>query len=153
MNGGAIVGLLGSNVVCICTYIFGADEGGSMFLRNVVIYLQVYIASQPRKYAGVRSPAEAKDFFSSLCVHTSSEAHSASCPMGTADPFPEDEARLRRDADHSFHVLPMSTMSVGYSSSPPCRLHGSNGTALFYFKSLHYDFRTHLSFYPVDAVN
>jgi hypothetical protein len=32
---------------------------------------------------GVRSPAETKDFFSDLCVQTSSEAHPASCPVGT----------------------------------------------------------------------
>jgi hypothetical protein len=34
---------------------------------------------------GVRSPWEAEDFFSSLCIHTSSEAHPASC---TGGPFP-----------------------------------------------------------------
>jgi hypothetical protein len=32
---------------------------------------------------GVRSPAGAKDFSSNLCVLTGSEAHPASCPMGT----------------------------------------------------------------------
>jgi hypothetical protein len=37
---------------------------------------------------GVRSPAEAKDFSSILCVQTSSEAHPASYAMGTGDPFP-----------------------------------------------------------------
>jgi hypothetical protein len=37
---------------------------------------------------GVRSPAEAKGFFSSLCVQTGSEAHPASCTMGTGGPFP-----------------------------------------------------------------
>jgi hypothetical protein len=44
----------------------------------------------------VRSPAEARGFSSNLCVQTSSEAHSASCPMGTG-------AKLRpgRDADYS----------------------------------------------------
>jgi hypothetical protein len=34
---------------------------------------------------GVRSPAGAKDFSSSLCVQTGSEAHPASC---TGGPFP-----------------------------------------------------------------
>jgi hypothetical protein len=43
----------------------------------------------------VRSPAEAKDFSSNLCVQTGSGAHPASCLMGTGDPFPG------RDADHS----------------------------------------------------
>jgi hypothetical protein len=37
---------------------------------------------------GVRSPAGAKDFSSSLCVQTGSGAHPASCPMGTGGTFP-----------------------------------------------------------------
>jgi hypothetical protein len=36
----------------------------------------------------VRSPEETKDFSSSLCVQTGSEAHPASCTMGTGGPFP-----------------------------------------------------------------
>jgi hypothetical protein len=47
---------------------------------------------------GVRSPAEAKDFSSSLCVQISSEAHQS---PGTGGPFPACKARLGRDADHS----------------------------------------------------
>jgi hypothetical protein len=50
---------------------------------------------------GVRSPAEAKDFSSSLCVQTGSGAHPASCRMGTGGPFPGGKARPGRDADHS----------------------------------------------------
>jgi hypothetical protein len=50
---------------------------------------------------GVRSPAGADDFSSSLCVQTSSEAHPASCTMGTGGPFPGVKARPGRDADHS----------------------------------------------------
>jgi hypothetical protein len=37
---------------------------------------------------GVRSPSGAKDFSSNLCVQTGSEAHPASCTMGTGGPFP-----------------------------------------------------------------
>jgi hypothetical protein len=37
---------------------------------------------------GVRSPAGAKDFSSSLCVQTGSGAHPTSCTMGTGGPFP-----------------------------------------------------------------
>jgi hypothetical protein len=48
----------------------------------------------------VRSPTGA-DFSSSLCVHTGSEAHQASYPMGTGGSFPGGKARLGRDADHS----------------------------------------------------
>jgi hypothetical protein len=50
---------------------------------------------------GVRSPAGAKDFFSSLCVQTGSEAHPASCTMGTGGPFLQGKALPGRDADHS----------------------------------------------------
>jgi hypothetical protein len=51
------------------------------------------------------SPAEAKDFSSSLCVQTSSEAHPASSPMVIGGSFPPPrgggEARPGRDADYS----------------------------------------------------
>jgi hypothetical protein len=50
---------------------------------------------------GVRSPAGAKDFSSILCVQTGSEAHPASCTMGTGGPFPGGKARPGRNADHS----------------------------------------------------
>jgi hypothetical protein len=49
----------------------------------------------------VRSPAEAKDFCSSLCVQTGSGAHPASCTMGAGGPFPGAKARPGRDGDHS----------------------------------------------------
>jgi hypothetical protein len=49
----------------------------------------------------VRSPTEAEDFSSSLCVQTGSGAHTASYPMGTGSSFPEGKARPGRDADHS----------------------------------------------------
>jgi hypothetical protein len=57
---------------------------------------------------GVRSPAGAKEFPSSLCVHTGSGAHPASCTMGTGGPFPGGKARPGRDADHS----PLSSADV-----------------------------------------
>jgi hypothetical protein len=50
---------------------------------------------------GIRSPADVEDFSSSLCVQTSSEAHPASCAMGTGVPFPGGKAGSGRDADHS----------------------------------------------------
>jgi hypothetical protein len=37
---------------------------------------------------GVRSPAGAEDFSSSLCVQTGSGAHPASCTIGTGGTFP-----------------------------------------------------------------
>jgi hypothetical protein len=73
---------------------------------------------------GVRSPAGAKDFSSNLCVQTGSEAHPASCTMGTGVLFPGGKARPERDADHSPHLVPRSWMSRNYTSSPPKRLHG-----------------------------
>jgi hypothetical protein len=45
-----------------------------------------------------RSPAEAKDFSSNLCVQTGSGAHPASCTMGTGFLSPGDRVSiLRRD--------------------------------------------------------
>jgi hypothetical protein len=41
---------------------------------------------------GVRFPAGAKDFSSSLCVQTGSGAHPASCTMGTGGPFPRGKS-------------------------------------------------------------
>jgi hypothetical protein len=49
----------------------------------------------------VRSPAEIKDFSSSLCVHTGSAANAASCTIGTEGPFSGAKARPGRDANHS----------------------------------------------------
>jgi hypothetical protein len=48
-----------------------------------------------------RSPEEAKDFPSSLCVQTSSEAHLSSDRMSTGGPFPGSKARPGREAEHS----------------------------------------------------
>jgi hypothetical protein len=49
----------------------------------------------------VRSVADEKDFSSSLCVQSSSEAHPASCTMGTGGPFPGAKARPGHAANHS----------------------------------------------------
>jgi hypothetical protein len=57
----------------------------------------------------IRSPAEVKDFSSSLCVQTGSGAHPESCTMGTGGPFPGCKARPGRDADRS----PPSSAEVG----------------------------------------
>jgi hypothetical protein len=50
---------------------------------------------------GVRSPTEAEDFSSNLCVQTGSGAHPASCTMGIGGSFPGGKARPGHDADHS----------------------------------------------------
>jgi hypothetical protein len=56
---------------------------------------------------GVRSPADTKDFSSSLCVKTCSGAHPASYPMGTGDPSPVVKGGLGM-TDHS---LPSSAQA------------------------------------------
>jgi hypothetical protein len=50
---------------------------------------------------GIRSPAEANDFSSSLCVQTSTEAHPASCTIFSVAPFPGGRSRPACDADQS----------------------------------------------------
>jgi hypothetical protein len=50
---------------------------------------------------GVRSPSDAEDFSSTLCVQTGSGAHPASCTVGTGGSFPGGKARPGRDADLS----------------------------------------------------
>jgi hypothetical protein len=50
---------------------------------------------------GIRSPPEAKDFSSRLCVQTGSWAHPASCSMGAGGAFAGDKPRPGRDSDHS----------------------------------------------------
>jgi hypothetical protein len=78
---------------------------------------------------GVRSPAEAKDFSSSLCVQTGSEAHPASCTMGTGGPFPGPKARLGATLTTQSHLGPRSRMSRSYTSSTTKRLCSVCGTA------------------------
>jgi hypothetical protein len=65
---------------------------------------------------GVRSPAEAKDFSSGLCVQTSSENHSASYPRDMGESFSRGKARPGCDADHSPHLVWRSIMSRSYTS-------------------------------------
>jgi hypothetical protein len=68
---------------------------------------------------GIRSPEGLKDFSSNLYVQTSSEAHPASCKMGTGGPFPG--AKRGRGVTLTTHpyLVPRSRMSRSYTSSPP----------------------------------
>jgi hypothetical protein len=50
---------------------------------------------------GVRSPTEAEEFTSNLCVQTGSGAHPASYTMSTGGSFPGGKVRPGRDADNS----------------------------------------------------
>jgi hypothetical protein len=55
----------------------------------------------------VRSPAEARDFSSSLCIQTGSGAHHP-VQWVPGCPFPGGKAQPGRDADHSPHLVPRS---------------------------------------------
>jgi hypothetical protein len=64
------------------------------------------------------TPAETKDFSSSLCVQTSSEAHPASYPMGT-EVLSRGVKRGRGvTLTTHLHLVPKSILSKGYISSP-----------------------------------
>jgi hypothetical protein len=69
------------------------------------------------------------------CVQTGSEAHPASCTMGTGGPFPGDKARPGRDADHSPHLVPRSRMR-SYNPLPPSAFVACSGTALVFLTSI-----------------
>jgi hypothetical protein len=77
---------------------------------------------------GVRSPAGAKDFYSSLCIQTGSGAHPASYTMGTGGPFPGGKARPGRDADHSppssAEVVNEEELYLLSPQAPPWRVAG-----------------------------
>jgi hypothetical protein len=76
--------------------------------RSWIVYVRIWMGSRVSSGSivsdygldnwaiGVRSPAAAEDFSSSLCVQTGSGAHPASC-----NPFFGGKARPGRDADHS----------------------------------------------------
>jgi hypothetical protein len=57
----------------------------------------------------LRFPAEARYFSSNLCVQTGSEAHPASCTMGTGGPFAGGRVQPGCDIDDS---LPSSAEVV-----------------------------------------
>jgi hypothetical protein len=77
----------------------------------------------------VWSPAEAKDFSSSLCVQTSFEVHSVSYPV-----IPESFPGVTRGRGVTLtthpHLVPRSIMSRSYACSPPWRLMAFSETPL-----------------------
>jgi hypothetical protein len=78
---------------------------------------------------GVRSPAEAKDFSSTLCIQTSSEIHPTSYQIGTEGSFTGGKAQPGRDADHSSPSSAVVSNEQELYSCPPWRLHGGSGTS------------------------
>jgi hypothetical protein len=99
---------------------------------------------------GVRSPAGAKDFSSSLCVQSGSGAHPASCTctMGTGGPFPGGKARPRRDADHSppssAEVVNEWELYLLSPQAPPWRVEG-----LLYFFFLYFEITSFINEYKI----
>jgi hypothetical protein len=83
--------VLAFTIILFCSIIIGD--------RNSVNIVSDYRLDD--RAIGVQSLAEAKDFSSSLCFQTSSEAHPASYPMGTGGSFPGAKARPCCDADDS----------------------------------------------------
>jgi hypothetical protein len=79
---------------------------------------------------GVRSPAGAKDFSSSLCVQTGSGAHLASCTMGTGGPFPRAKCGRGVTLTTHSHLVPRSGMSRSSTPLPPSAFVACSGTAL-----------------------
>jgi hypothetical protein len=81
---------------------------------------------------GVRSTVEAKDFSSSLCFQTNSQAHLASYPKGNGGPFPG--VKRCRGVTLTTHprLVPKSRINRSYTSSPLCRLHSGRGTTLLF---------------------
>jgi hypothetical protein len=79
----------------------------------------------------VRSPAEAKDFSSNLCVQTGSGAHPASCTMGTRVLSPGLKRGWGVTLTTRPHLVPRSRMR-SYTSSPPSVFMACSGTALAY---------------------
>jgi hypothetical protein len=71
----------------------------------------------------VRSPTEAKDFSSTVCVQNGSGAHQSSYLVG-GGPFPG--VKHRRGVTLTTHPIfvPRSKMSRSYNFSPLKRLHG-----------------------------
>jgi hypothetical protein len=78
---------------------------------------------------GVRSPTEAEDFSSSLCIQNGSGAHPASCTMGTGGSFPRGKVQPGHDADHSppssAEVKNEQELYLLSSQAPPWRVAGS----------------------------
>jgi hypothetical protein len=67
----------------------------------------------------VRFPADAKEFFCSLCVQTSFGAHPASCTMGTGGPCPRLMSSKGVTLATHPHLVPRLRMRRSYTSSPP----------------------------------
>jgi hypothetical protein len=110
------------------------------FIRNVTMYLPRQSVQFMTTYwtAGVRSPAEAKDFLFRLCVQSNFEAHLASYPVYTGGPFPAVKVKRGRGVRLTTHphLVPRSTVSRRYTSSPPWCCITVEGRLYFYLPNI-----------------
>jgi hypothetical protein len=82
----------------------------------------------------VQSPTEVEDFSSALCTQPGSEAHPASCTVGTGGSFPGGKVWPGHDADHSSPSSAKVKKERGYTSSPSkCPSWRIVGELYFYF--------------------
>jgi hypothetical protein len=85
---------------------------------NFVIVCHRKLSMSEHRMDGLRSPAKAKDFPSSLCAQTRSETHSAFNPMSNG----VLSRGLKRGRGVTLtshpHLMPISRMSMSYASSP-----------------------------------
>jgi hypothetical protein len=88
-------------IICLCaSHVFQCVNFLALFMKHFIKECLSYVGAGVSSVSivsdyglddraiGVRSPAGTKDFSSNLCVQTGSEAHPASCTMGTDDLFP-----------------------------------------------------------------
>jgi hypothetical protein len=93
----------------------------------IVFYCEGRVCLTTDWTTGVRSPTEAGDFSSSLCVQTGSGAHPSFCTMGTGGPFPGVKRGLGVMLTTHPHLVLMLRVSRSYTSflpqAPPWRDH------------------------------
>jgi hypothetical protein len=102
------------------------DNGGSTYLRNVGRHSIKNTAVHTRRFW------TSKDFSSNFCVQTGSEAHPASCPMDTGDPFHGAKRGRGVTLTTHLHLVPRSRMSKSYTTSLPSATMACSGTALIF---------------------
>jgi hypothetical protein len=94
--------LEGNGGILILRYYLGIILEGLSKTTKILWFLKSMAFLKSSCTTEVRSPAEAKNFSSNLCVQTGCGAHPASFPVGTGgrDPFPGGKAQLGRDVDN-----------------------------------------------------
>jgi hypothetical protein len=97
-------------------------EGG------ISLFFNLYFLKQKKLVLDRGSiPVRDKGFSSILCVQTGSEAHPASCTVGTGVPFTGVKRGRGVTLTTHPHLVPRSRLNRSYTSSPRCGLHGLAG--------------------------